>query len=377
MNKLLLPAILMVFAACRNPSGNNRITQTIDTTIAPPADEEPHTYTLELVFTDDRYQFTGLAKEEGGGLLVSYPRWSDTYQYGVVITYGGNGKISYPDEATNGWQPGQPGTDKWVCVQSIYYDAAGTLWVLDPSAPKLKTIQGGGAKLVKMNKASGKPDRIYSLGGVLSDTSYANDVRVDPVGNFAYISESKGGGIIVIDLASGRMRRVLAGHPSTLSDPAYSFLIDGQELKKDGKVVKINSDGIALTPDGAYLYYKPLTDDKLYRIATSILRDFTQSEEAIEARVEDLGHFSTTDGMIFDRSGNLYLGDLQHNRIMRISADHKMTELLQDNRLIWPDSYSIADGYLYISCSQIQKQPDFNAGVNKRTTPYAVYRMKL
>ena len=45
--------------------------------------------------------------------------------------------------------------------------------------------------------------------------------------------------------------------------------------------------------------------------------------------------------------------------------------------LIWPDSYAIADGYLYITCSQINKQPDYNNGVNKRTSPYTVYRMKL
>jgi streptogramin lyase len=29
---------------------------------------------------------------------------------------------------------------------------------------------------------------------------------------------------------------------------------------------KFNSDGIALTPDGQWLYFKPLSDDKLYRI---------------------------------------------------------------------------------------------------------------
>jgi hypothetical protein len=54
-----------------------------------------------------------------------------------------------------------------------------------------------------------------------------------------------------------------------------------------------------------------------------------------------------------------------------------MTTLITYDRLIWPDSYSIADGYLYISWSQIQKQPEYNNGVNKRTSPYTVYRMKL
>jgi sugar lactone lactonase YvrE len=202
-------------------------------------------------------------------------------------------------------------------------------------------------------------------------------VRIDVSKNFAYLSESKGGGIIVVDLASGEMRRVLSTHYSVKSDPNYKFIIDGRELMKEGKPVKINSDGIALTPDGNWIYYKPLTDDKLYRIRTEFLRDFGMSETELEKKVEDLGHFATTDGMMFDGSGNLYMGDLQNYRILRISPDHKMTTLIKDDRLIWPDSYSIADGQLYISCSQIQKQPEYNNGVNKRTSPYTVYKMRL
>ncbi len=55
-----------------------------------------------------------------------------------------------------------------------------------------------------------------------------------------------------------------------------------------------------------------------------------------------------------------------------------MTTLVEDkDRLIWPDSYSIANGYLYISCSQINKQPDYNDGANRRTSPYTIYRLKI
>jgi sugar lactone lactonase YvrE len=376
MNKLSLLAAVLAFAACNNPSENKTV-NTYDTAVAPPAEEPGGEHPLELIFSDANYQLTGVAKEEGGGLLVSYPRWSGPYQSGVVIANGPTGKIPYPDEAMNSWKPGQPGSEKWVCVQSVYFDELGTPWVLDPAAPGLKTIQGGGAKLVRMSRETGKVDRSYPLGSVLADTSYANDVRVDVARAFAYITESKGGGIIVIDLESGRMRRVLAGHPSTKSDTSFRFVIDGRELSRNGTPVKIHSDGIALNPDGSYLYYKPLTDDKLYRISTEALRDFGLDEKAVAGKVEDLGHFTTTDGMIFDKRGNLYLGDLQRSRIMRISPDHRMTQVLQDDRLIWPDSYAIADGFLYISCSQIQKQPDFNGGVNKRTSPYTVYRMKL
>ncbi|MDQ0966717.1 sugar lactone lactonase YvrE [Flavobacterium sp. W4I14] len=337
---------------------------------------KPESRGLELVFSDDKYQLTGVAKEPSGRLWVNYPRWSDVYRY-AVVTAEGTMATPYPNEAFNSWQPGQDGQNRWVCVQSVYVDNGGGLWILDPAAPMMKTIQGNGAKLVKMNKTTNLPERSYSFMNVVPDTAYVNDVRVDVSKKFAYLSESKGGGIIVVDLTSGEMRRVLSTHYSVRSDPNFKFIIDGRELMKEGKPVKINSDGIALTPDGNWIYYKPLTDDKLYRIRTEFLRDFGLSETELAAKVEDLGHFTTTDGMIFDGLGNLYLGDLQNYRIVKISPEHKMTTLIKDDRLIWPDSYSIADGYLYISCSQIQKQPEYNNGVNKRSSPYTVYRMKL
>ncbi|QPH40834.1 L-dopachrome tautomerase-related protein [Pedobacter endophyticus] len=331
---------------------------------------------LELVFSDDTYQLTGLAKEPSGKLWINYPRWSEIYRY-AVVTAEGNTVTPYPNAEMNNWQSGQDGTNKWVCVQSVYIDDNGGLWILDPAAPMMKTIQGNGARLVKMNKSTNLPERTYSFMNLVPDTAYVNDVRVDVQKNFAYLSESKGGGIIVVNLTSGEMRRVLSTHYSTKSDPAYKFIIDGRELMKEGKPVKMNSDGIALTPDGNWVYYKPLTDDKLYRIKTEYLRNFGMSETDLAAKVEDLGHFATTDGMIFDKAGNLYLGDLQNYSILKIDQNHKMTTLVKDDPLIWPDSYSIADGYLYISCSQIQKQPEYNNGVNKRTSPYTVYRMKL
>jgi hypothetical protein len=62
---------------------------------------------------------------------------------------------------------------------------------------------------------------------------------------------------------------------------------------------------------------------------------------------------------------------------VRLDKNLQKTVLVKDERLIWPDSYSIADGYLYISCSQINNQPDYNNGENKRTSPYTVYRLRL
>ncbi len=111
---------------------------------------------------------------------------------------------------------------------------------------------------------------------------------------------------------------------------------------------------------------------------TSLLRDFSTKEKLIEAGVQDLGRFVATDGMEMDHDGNLYMGDIENDRIVKISPDLKMTTLVQDkDKLIWPDSYSIANGFLYISCSQIQLMPRFNNGSDLTHLPYQVYRLKL
>ena len=331
---------------------------------------------LELVFSDSIYQLTGVAKQGGGKLLVNYPKWSDIYKYAVTEVVSATQNKPYPDEPTNTGTEHGDESKKWICVQSVYVDDNNAIWVLDPAAPKLKTIVDGGPKLVKMGNG-GNFEKIYYFKSIVPDTAYLNDVRIDVKTQYAYITESKGGGIIVLNLATGNMRRLLSDHYSVKSDPSFIFEIDGRELMKDGKPAKFNSDGIALTPDGQWLYYKPLSDDKLYRINTAALRDAALSPQQLASQVEDLGHFTTTDGMIFDKSGNLYLGDLQRYRIVRIDKDLKMTTVIQDDRLIWPDSYSIEGDSLYISCSQIQKQPEYNNGVNMRVSPYTVYKINI
>jgi sugar lactone lactonase YvrE len=204
-------------------------------------------------------------------------------------------------------------------------------------------------------------------------------VRVDTHLNYAYLTNSNEGGIFVVNLNTGKIRQVLQGNYSVIADPDYTFKIDGKELKQNGAPVKINSDGIALTPDGNYLYYKPLTDRHLYRIKTKFLRDESLTAAKLGSKVEDLGNFTTSDGMIFDKQGNLYLGDLENYRIMKITPDLKMHVLIKSPLLIWPDSYSIANGYLYVSCSQLQKQPKYNTSSPQwpPVTPFTIYRIKL
>lgn len=333
---------------------------------------------LEQVFSDDIYQLTGVAIAKDGRLFSCYPLWPGPHQYSVVEIFPNNQVKPYPDERWNSWHEGDDGTNKWVCVQAVYVDEENNLWVVDPACPNMEQVYNASFKLVKFNLATDSIEDVYRFEGVLSNKSYINDVRVDTRRQVAYLTNSNEGGIVVVNLETGTSREVLRNHPSVKHDPSFTLIVDGKVFKKQGQPVHLQSDGIALTPDGEWLYYKPLTDNKLYRIRTDYLRDEAFSDDQREAAVEDLGRFAVTDGMIFDKNGNLYQGDYQNYKMVRITPEHKLEDVVADERLIWPDSYSIStDDYLYISCSQINKQPDYNEGENKRTTPYAIYRMKL
>lgn len=393
MKRILTYIVVLAagFASCNNnkigsqssdSDANRNPSATTSNNTEHKAEDNPNGNTsvkLEQVFADPTYQLTGVAISAKNRLFTNYPLWTPSiYKNALVEVLPGNKTQPYPDAAMNSWKPGESGKNKWVCVQAVYIDDQDVMWVIDPAAPKLGKVYQQSFKLVKINLNTNKVERTYTFEGVADEHSYLNDVRVDTKRQFAYITNSGTGGIVVVDLKSGKARQLLQNHYSVHTDKDFKFIIDGKELQQDGQPVKFDSDGIALSPDGDVLYYKPLTDTKLYRIKTEYLRNDTLSGQKLKGYVEDLGKYVVTDGMEFDKKGNLYLGDPQNSSIVKISPDLKMTTLVKDARLIWPDSYSVSkDGYLYVSCSQIQKTPEHNAGINKRTSPYTIFKLKL
>jgi sugar lactone lactonase YvrE len=337
-----------------------------------------HAQTLQPVFSDNTYQITGVAISAKGRLFLTYPRWSDTYRYGVVEIMTDGSVKPYPNGEANNWKPGEDGQNKWVCAMADYIDDNDFLYIVDPAAPKLGKVYNNSAKVVKFDLATNQVVKTYRFPGTIDNQSYLNDIRVDIKKQMAYLTNSGTGGIVVLDLKSGKSWQVLQNHPSVHPDPNAKFIIDGHELKKQGQPTAFQSDGIALSPDGIYLYYKTIGDKRLSRIRTEILNDTTKTASQVAAAVEELGNFASTDGMIFDAKGNLYLGDPSTYSIMKITPDLKAHTLIKDDRLIWPDSYAISsEGYLYISTSQIQRLPGYNDGVNKRNSPYMVFKIKL
>lgn len=271
------------------------------------------------------------------------------------------------------------GSDKqnhFLCVQAVVIDEKDYMWVVDAGYAKNADGNNKGQKLVKINLRKDEVEKVYSLYPELSLKSYANDIRIDTKKQIAYLTNSGEGGIIIVNLRTGYVRQVLLGTNVTKADTTYTIQRNGRDLLSNRKPFIVHSDGIALSPDGSLLYFKSLTDNQLFRVATKALNDTGLSDIQLLARVEFLGNFTTSDGMAFDKKGNLYLGDLEQRKIIRLTPDLKTEIVLPINEeLAWPDSYHITkDGWLYISLSRIDEEARFG---NERKGPYKIIRTKI
>lgn len=328
--------------------------------------------------TQDDLQFVGVAVSKEGRMFLSYPRWLEDYKYGVVEVLNDGTKKPYPNEKWN-LAEGTP-QDRFICAQSVHIDENDFLWILDPASPKLEGIVQGGPKLVKVDlKNNSVVQKILIDETIATTNSYLNDVRIDAEKNKAYITDSGTGGIVIVDLNSGKQRKVLTTHYSTMAEPAYIVKVNKKEWRNlAGEIPQVHSDGIALDAKNNYLYYHPLTGKTLYRISLDALNNESLTEEKLGEQVEKLLDTGSLDGLITDETGNVFLTAIEENAIKYYTPNGKVKTLIKHKNIIWPDSFSIGpNGYLYFTTSLINQMPWFNDGINKRKTPYKVYKVDI
>jgi sugar lactone lactonase YvrE len=326
------------------------------------------------------HQVTGVTVSERGRVFVNFPRWTEDSPVSVAEVQRDGSTRPYPDGDWNAWRNARkdelsPG-DHWVCVQSVVADGRGSLWVVDPAAPAQSFIVPGGPKLVRIDLATDRVAKIYRFDqDVAPQGSYLNDVRLSPDGRFAFITDSGArGAIVVVELASGKARRVLDGDPTTQRKKGLVVKTDGRPLRRpDGRGVEFNADGIAISKDGRYLYWQALSGDTLYRIRTDILETRGLAGEDVSASVENYGLNGVADGLLIARAtDSMFITSLEDNAIkvrdLAQGPDAPRRILAQDERLRWPDTFSQGpDGTIYVTTSRIQDSAFF-----KRDAPLAL-----
>jgi sugar lactone lactonase YvrE len=334
------------------------------------------------------HQVTGVAVAQDGRIFVNFPRWTEDAPVSVAEVMKDGSIRPYPDQRWNEWRNAKKDEmspqDHWVCVQSVVADRQGNLWVLDPAAPAQDKVVAGGPKLVKIDLTTNQPSQTISFDETIAPQgSYLNDVRFSPDGRHVYITDSGvKGALIVIDLQSGKARRVLDGHPSTQTEKAVQVKADGQVLRRpDGRGVEFAADGIALTPDGRHLYWQAIKSKTLYRIATETLNSAQASDRDIGAKVETVGDNGVADGLLITRRGDRMIVTAPEEDALKVrllsGQGSRPSVLVQDKQLRWPDSLAEGpDGMLYFTTSRIQDSATYKPDAPK-SLPTQLWRIKL
>jgi len=344
---------------------------------------------LDQVFAFHEAMPTGVTVSETGRIFVNFPRWGDAVPFTVGEIRDGTVQ-PYPNAAINVEDPTDPAKG-FISVQSVVADGKGRVWVLDTAAPEFAAPRRGGAKLVAIDLASNQVVKTLVFPPkVILPSTYVNDMRFDfRVGKqgTVYVTDSSvsgPGGIIVIDIATGKAQRRLSGAPQTSVDPAFVPVVEGKPalLGKGAdakpKALGVASDGIALSADGSLLYFSPLSSRHLYSVPTQLLRASDVNETQLRAAVQDLGEKGASDGLEADAAGAVYATDYEHNGIRKRLADGTWQTIVHDPRVLWPDTLSIGpDGYLYFTANQLHRSPGFNDGHDLRAKPYSLMRVKI
>jgi sugar lactone lactonase YvrE len=281
-----------------------------------------------------------------------------------------------------------------VSVQSVVVDPLDRLWILDTGSPMFQPTTPGGPKLVCVDLLRDEVVKTITFPtDVALPGTYLNDVRFDlrkGSDGVAFITDSSEqgpNGLIVVDLASGQSWRRLNDHPSTKALKAHDFkpAVEGRpfiERTDDGQLklaAAMGADGIAISHDGARLYYCPLGSRRLYSVSTEALLDRSLGDAQVAATVVDEGDKpGAADGLESDADGTLYATDYEHNAVTCRRLDGAWDTVVHDARLLWPDTLSLAeDGHLYVTANQLHRQPRFHGGHDARQKPYALFRVKV
>jgi sugar lactone lactonase YvrE len=236
---------------------------------------------LETVkaFGDD-FRLVGIGVSAKGRVFATAPSSNVRSSFSMVEVNPKTGAVTpYPDAAWNNFSEQGDSKSEWISVQALWVDKSDHLWALDSSLPKVDQERLP-PKLVEFDLSTNRVIRQYDFKGVVSAKDSLNDVRVDNVHDCAYLTNAGNkGSLVVLDLKTGEARQVLVGDRSTFADPSQHLMIGNEvALRPDGSAVATQVDGIALSPDAQWLYYRPLTDHNYWRVPTAALRDTKLSD---------------------------------------------------------------------------------------------------
>ena len=262
-------------------------------------------------------------------------------------------------------------------VLGLAVDRQDRLWTIDHGQHGTRT-----ARLLAFDLGSGEVTHDYRFGSETAEVgSFLQDLQVDSTGTRVYIADvsfwRKNPGIVVYDVEERFAIRALDSHPS-VSPQDWLIRTPGRDMRYFGGLVSLKPgvDGIALDKRDEWLYFGAMSHDGLFRIRTIDLNDSSLSAAELGERVERVGDKPLSDGLSIDLEDQVYLTDVEHGAIMRMTPDGELSTLIRSARIRWADALSFGpDQWLYIADSALAEQMLMPKEHIAAQGPYYIYRI--
>ncbi|MGF1465604.1 MAG: SMP-30/gluconolactonase/LRE family protein [Sandaracinaceae bacterium] len=261
-------------------------------------------------------------------------------------------------------------------------DRQGRLWLVSPAA-----LDRPGTRLIAYDLAT--DERVVDHTFASGVARFAQDMRVLPDGRRMILADTgafhfTSAALLVLDLETFAVRRVLAGHPSTQPQDWFIRTDRGPHRIGFGLITfAVGVDGIALSDDGVWAYYATMSHDSLYRVRTADLLDASLDDADLGRRVERVGPKPLSDGIAVTADGAVLITDIENGGIARLSAGGDLETLTRSRDVVWADGVHVTPtGEVWFTDSAIPSYLDPllrapSRAALRRDAPHGLYRFRL
>jgi hypothetical protein len=218
---------------------------------------------------------------------------------------------------------------------------------------------------------------------------FSQDLRVSPDGHTLFLADTGAlrfthGAILVVDTSTWEVRETLDQDVSTAPEDWVMRTPHGPHRLFYGLVTfQVGVDGIALSRDGAFLYFAPMTNETLYRVRTEYLLDPSLSRAGLAKRVETVSKKPMSDGIELAADGSVIVTDVENGAVARVDSGGHLTTLIRDPRIVWSDGVAITpggdvlltDSAISAYTDQLMRPPSVET--LRAGRPYRIYRFHL
>lgn len=238
-------------------------------------------------------------------------------------------------------------------VFGMTVDAQERLWVVSPA-----TLDRSRTRLQAFDLST--DTRVFDHELPAGVARFGQDLRVTPDGRALVLADTgafrfTAPSLVVVSLPDFRHRRVLVGHPST-SPQDWSIRTASGPYRIGGGLLtfSVGVDGVAIGPDGTWLYFGAMSHDTLHRVRLQDVLDEALPEAELERRVERVGQKPLSDGIEALADGSVLITDVENGGLARLSADGVARTLVRDPRVVWADGVAVTrDGVVLFTDSAI------------------------